>query len=263
MRPIGIADSVEDSTYLLDRICSHFSSKESIAVVSRSFSGDDHGIEFTSYELSDNGYWSAAGTHIDFSNLLDKLAAKHEYVFISGFPELNIPYLVINGNSHSGTTLMDVSSISELNIPDLISKLDETEPFESLDSLIGKILQSPDANLAGAIATFTGRVRELDHLSDSSTTRLEFEKYSGIADSRMEKICSEIREKNGVFEVLMHHRTGPIESGNDVVFVVVLAGHRNEAFEAVQEGINRIKSEVPIFKKEIKIDGSFWVHDRP
>jgi molybdopterin synthase catalytic subunit len=60
----------------------------------------------------------------------------------------------------------------------------------------------------------------------------------------------------------MHHRTGVIEAGEDIVFVVVLAGHRREAFRAVEDGIDRLKDEVPIFKKETTEAEEFWVHRR-
>ena len=53
-----------------------------------------------------------------------------------------------------------------------------------------------------------------------------------------------------------------IEDGEDIVFVVVLAGHREEAFRTVEDGINRLKDEVPIFKKETTVEDEFWVHDR-
>ena len=160
-------------------------------------------------------------------------------------------------------TLMAIDSIENLDPDQLLLELNTTEPFETLDSLIDRAVKSPTANQAGAIATFTGRVRELDHPSDSPTTRLEFEKYAGVAEARLAQICSDLCQRDGIFEVLMHHRVGHIESGQNVVFVVVLGAHRGEAFKTVQDGINRLKNEVPIFKKEIKIDGSFWVHDRP
>jgi molybdopterin synthase catalytic subunit len=54
-----------------------------------------------------------------------------------------------------------------------------------------------------------------------------------------------------------------VEAGEDIVFVVVLAGHREEAFKTVSEGINRLKAEVPLFKKEVTVEDSFWVHERP
>ncbi len=62
--------------------------------------------------------------------------------------------------------------------------------------------------------------------------------------------------------MLLHHKTGVVEAGEDIVFVVVLAGHREEAFETVSDGINRLKAEVPLFKKEVTVEESFWVHER-
>jgi len=66
-----------------------------------------------------------------------------------------------------------------------------------------------------------------------------------------------------VHEVATHHETGVVEAEEDAVHVIVLAGHRQEAFRAVEDGINRLKDEVPVFKKEVTEDGEFWVHDRP
>ncbi|MFC6724850.1 molybdopterin synthase, partial [Halobium palmae] len=115
---------------------------------------------------------------------------------------------------------------------------------------------------AGAIATFTGRVRAKDGDDDPRTTALEFETYEGVADDRMDAIRADLTDREGVEEVLLHHRTGVVPDGEDIVFVVVLAGHREEAFRAVEDGINRLKDEVPIFKKETTVEDEFWVHDR-
>jgi molybdopterin synthase catalytic subunit len=101
-----------------------------------------------------------------------------------------------------------------------------------------------------------------DAEDDTPTTHLEFEKYEGVAADRMRTIRSELEDRDGVFEVLMHHRTGVIREGEDIVFVVVLAGHREEAFRTVEDGINRLKDEVPIFKKESTTDEEFWIHEQ-
>jgi molybdopterin synthase catalytic subunit len=61
--------------------------------------------------------------------------------------------------------------------------------------------------------------------------------------------------------VRLHHRMGVVPKGEDVVYVAVLAGHRAEGFETVEDGIDRIKDEVPLFKKEVTEDGEFWAHD--
>jgi molybdopterin synthase catalytic subunit len=78
----------------------------------------------------------------------------------------------------------------------------------------------------------------------------------------MATIAAELEEREGVFEVLFHHRTGVVADGEDIVFVVVLAGHRREAFRTVEDGIDRLKDEVPLFKKETTEAEEFWVHDR-
>jgi len=120
---------------------------------------------------------------------------------------------------------------------------------------------SPRADRSGAIATFTGRVRARDAKDDAPTEYLEFEMYDGVAQRTMRTIESELQERDGVLEVAMHHRQGVIPDGEDIVFVVVLAGHREEAFETVRDGINRLKDEVPIFKKEVTAEETFWVHE--
>ena len=120
----------------------------------------------------------------------------------------------------------------------------------------------PDADRAGAIATFTGRVRARDGSDDDRTERLEVEKYEGVADERMAQIETELEARDGVLAVRTHHRTGVVEAGEDIVHVVVLAGHRREAFRAVEDGIDRLKDEVPLFKKEVTVEDEFWVHER-
>jgi molybdopterin synthase catalytic subunit len=104
-------------------------------------------------------------------------------------------------------------------------------------------------------------VRAKDSPDDARTEHLSFEKYEEVAESRLEAISRELTEREGVFEVLMHHRVGLMQDGEDIVFVVVLAGHREEAFRTVEDGINRLKDEVPIFKKETTTDEEFWLHE--
>ncbi len=79
----------------------------------------------------------------------------------------------------------------------------------------------------------------------------------------MAALETDLETRDGVFEVELYHRTGIVEDGEDIVFVVVLAGHREEAFRTVEDGINRLKDEVPLFKKEVTVEDEFWVHDRP
>ncbi|MBP1986178.1 molybdopterin synthase [Halolamina salifodinae] len=214
------------------------------------------------FELTEDGDWTAAGDGRSFSDLLDSLAAEYDYTVVSGFSKLRLPTVVIGNAEVPGDVYHRVDDASDIDPDTLAAELDDLDPHVTLESLVDEAKQSPLAERSGAIATFTGRVRAKDAEDDSPTTHLKFEKYEGVAEQRMAAIASELEEREGVFEVLFHHRTGVVVDGEDIVFVVVLAGHRREAFRTVEDGIDRLKDEVPLFKKETTQDEEFWVHDR-
>ena len=166
------------------------------------------------------------------------------------------------GDATASDILVRAESADDLDLDHVAAEIATLDPRETLESLVAVVKADPAADRAGAIATFTGRVRTRDSPDDAPTERLEFEKYEGVADERMATIERELAERDGVFAVRTHHRTGIVEAGEDIVYVVVLAGHRREAFHAVEDGIDRLKDEVPLFKKEVTVDDEFWVHER-
>ena len=232
----------------------------------RAGGADTDGVD-GAYGLGDDCAWVGAGADRSLTDLLDALAPTYDYALLSGFPEARAPTVVVGDEDTEvrGDVVETVESAERVDDADLdvlARHADDGEPHVTLETLVERVKQSPRAERAGAIATFTGRVRAKDGDDDSRTTHLAFEKYEGVAEERMATISTELTARDGVEEVLMHHRTGVIEDGEDIVFVVVLAGHRTESFRAVEDGINRLKDEVPIFKKETTVDEEFWVHDR-
>ncbi|WP_128476628.1 molybdopterin synthase [Halorussus pelagicus] len=217
------------------------------------------------YELDSEG-WTAAGRDRSLSDLLADLAPDYDYALLVGFPEADVPRVVVESERSDddapGETIVRADATEEIDLAEVRAQLDDTEPYETLDSLVAEVKRSDDASYSGAIATFTGRVRAKESEDDDPTEYLEFEKYERVADERMAAISAELEEREGVLDVVMHHRTGLIEYGEDIVFVVVLAGHREEAFRTVEDGIDRLKDEVPIFKKEVTTDEQFWVHEQ-
>lgn len=214
----------------------------------------------TTYRLATDE-WSAAGKGMALDDALDRLAPDHDYGVAVGFPDARLPQVVL-GDATARDPLVEVETAVAADPVVLASEVDGLEPRETLESLVTEAKRSPRADRAGAIATFTGRVRAKDTPDDARTEYLEFEKYEDVADERMRLIESELAERDGVYEVLLHHRVGVVPDGSDIVFVVVLAGHRAEAFRAVEDGINRLKAEVPLFKKEVTTEETFWVHER-
>ncbi len=215
-----------------------------------------------SYGIVDDGTWFATGDDRTLDETLDDLAPVYDYAMLEGFSGADVPQVVLGGIDAEGQPIVEADREAEVDLDDVIEALRDVEPYETLESLVARAKRSADAEKAGAIATFTGRVRARDHDDDEPTEYLEFEKYDGVAEQRMDRINEELEARDGVYEVLLHHRTGVIEYGRDIVFVVVLAGHRTEAFETVEDGINRLKDEVPLFKKEVTVDEEFWVHTR-
>ncbi|ELZ55093.1 MULTISPECIES: molybdopterin synthase [Halorubrum] len=220
----------------------------------------------TALAFDGDGNWTGRGETEGFDDLLDGLAPDHDYLIAVGESRLRVPAVLLGEDpdpeSVPGTVLATAPAPDAVDLEGLVADLDAAEPWITRETLVRRVEASADADRSGAIATFTGRVRARDGPEDDRTTHLAFEKYEGVAAERMDAIADELTDRDGVFDVRMHHRTGVIEAGEDIVFVVVLAGHRREAFRTVEDGIDRLKDEVPIFKKEATESETFWVHRR-
>ena len=214
-----------------------------------------------SYRLSGDGDWAATGGSLSLDDALDELARTCDYAVVEGYADVDLPTVVVgDAQVERGTVLERVPGPDDLDVESLVATLEDTDPYETLSSLVERIKQSADEEFSGAIATFTGRVRAKEHEDDAPTEYLEFERYDAVAEERMARIKSELESREQVYEVLLYHKTGVVEAGEDIVFVVVLAGHRDQAFRTVEDGINRLKEEVPLFKKEVTVDDEFWAH---
>jgi MoaE-MoaD fusion protein len=115
-------------------------------------------------------------------------------------------------------------------------------------------LQRPED---GAVVVFEGVVR--NNTKGRATRHLEYECYAEMALAQMARIGREIAEQWPIGRIAMTHRLGKLGIGEASVAIVVTAPHRRAAFEASLEGINRLKRETPIWKKEFFEDGEIWV----
>lgn len=109
----------------------------------------------------------------------------------------------------------------------------------------------------GALATFEGVVR--DNSKGRATQFLEYEAYESMALKVMARLGAEIAAQHEIDRIAMVHRLGRLEIGETSVVIVVTAPHRRAAFAACQEGIDRLKKTVPVWKREHFADGAVWV----
>jgi len=123
---------------------------------------------------------------------------------------------------------------------------------EPLD--LGAHLQAVDDPRMGAVTTFVGRVR--DHDPDASTTVVALE-YSAHPDAEgaLHDIASTAAGSSGAL-VAVSHRVGRLEVGDAAVVIAVAAAHRAEAFEVCRAVIETIKSELPVWKRQVESDGT-------
>ena len=126
--------------------------------------------------------------------------------------------------------------------------------------MMAEFSRLPDYHKAGAVACFVGVVRE-DPVQESNAkvVRLEYEAYTDVAVKQIEEIRDAIRKKPGILEVSIHHVIDNLSVGEPSLFVGVLAKHRQEAFAALTETVERVKKEVPIWKKEFTTKEAYWV----
>jgi molybdopterin synthase catalytic subunit len=119
-----------------------------------------------------------------------------------------------------------------------------------------KIMAQLKAGQDGAVVMFEGIVR--NHSAGRSTLYLEYEAYEAMALTQMRQIGAEMREKFSIRRFAMVHRLGRLEIGETAVLIVVCSAHRAAAFDACRYGIDTLKRNVPIWKKEIFRDGAAW-----
>ena len=127
---------------------------------------------------------------------------------------------------------------------------------------LGDVIRAVEAADAGAIVHFLGVVR--NNTEGREVSYLEYEAYPPMAEKKMAEIGQEIQEKWGLDRVAMIHRVGRLEIGEVSVAVAVASPHRKEAFEACHYAMNRLKQIVPIWKREVWVDGEEeWVKPDP
>lgn len=111
---------------------------------------------------------------------------------------------------------------------------------------------------AGGTCVFLGTVR--DHSEAGDVTGLTYEAWEELAERRLAEVAEEMFSGWQIRKVALLHRTGDLAVEEVSVVVACAAAHRAEAFEACRHGIERLKQDVPIWKKEHLASGeSSWV----
>jgi molybdopterin synthase catalytic subunit len=115
-------------------------------------------------------------------------------------------------------------------------------------------LAAVDDASAGAVTTFVGRVRDHDPDAATSVVALEYSAHPD-AEAALRRIAEEAAAQTGAL-VAVSHRIGRLEVGDAAVIIAVAAPHRAEAFEVCRAVIETIKTGLPVWKRQVEVDGT-------
>lgn len=122
----------------------------------------------------------------------------------------------------------------------------------------GAELTRLDALGGGGVASFTGLVR-----GDGGLVEFFLEHHPGMTRPTMQAIADAAMQRWALLGTILIHRVGLLAPGDPIVFVGTASAHRAAALEACAFLIDRLKTDVPFWKRETFADGTArWVERR-
>lgn len=101
----------------------------------------------------------------------------------------------------------------------------------------------------GARVVFEGIVRATE--DGKPLVALDYQTYEPMAQRQIEAIALELIRVHGLHDVIIRHSRGRVPVGACSFRLVVTSPHRAEALRAVAEFIDRLKQDVPIWKRVV------------
>jgi molybdopterin synthase catalytic subunit len=115
-----------------------------------------------------------------------------------------------------------------------------------------------ERDVAGAVVTFAGVVRDHDH--GVPVSWLEYVAHPDAA-AIVAGIAGEVADAFDVDAIAVTHRVGRLEIGEVALIAAVSSAHRAEAFAATAELVERVKKRLPVWKRQVFGDGTAeWVN---
>jgi molybdopterin synthase catalytic subunit len=133
----------------------------------------------------------------------------------------------------------------------------QEEPFD-----VGKELSalSQGRTDIGAVASFTGLVRDM--ADDREISTLTLEHYPGMTEKKLAEIEAEANRRWPLQASLIIHRYGRMEPGEPIVLVAAASKHRAASLEACAFLIDWLKTKAPFWKLEEGDGEAEWVDAR-
>ena len=124
------------------------------------------------------------------------------------------------------------------------------------DFSIDEELRKIKNDRCGASVIFLGTVKS--EMDKKKVTKLEIDAYIEMAEKKLKEIELDAKEKYNIIESSIIHRYGELLVGDNIVLIIIKSIDRTKSFEAAKYVLERLKQEVPIFKKEYMEGNVIW-----
>ncbi|MFP4005618.1 MAG: molybdenum cofactor biosynthesis protein MoaE [Candidatus Hadarchaeia archaeon] len=138
----------------------------------------------------------------------------------------------------------------------------------------GKVLNKEESDLLGTLKSFkrdphreTGAIGVFIGIVRSSAKnggKVESLEYECAEDTeeKLEELARDVEESNEEIQNLeIYHVVDDLDPGEDIVYVLAEGSHRKSVFDSLSSTMDRIKKEVPIWKKEVSKEDEYWIHE--
>lgn len=113
-----------------------------------------------------------------------------------------------------------------------------------------RVVAAVSSPARGAVLLFLGTVRDRERSGGRPVERLTYSAYRPMAEERLLRIVEEIEAAHDGLALAIVHRLGEVPAGEASVAIAAASRHRAAAYAASREALERLKREVPIWKRE-------------
>jgi molybdopterin synthase catalytic subunit/molybdopterin converting factor small subunit len=171
--------------------------------------------------------------------------------------------LAVDGRIVSAdASLVDGAEVALL--PPVSGGTEEPLRAELVDKPIdtGRVVAAVSGSGRGAVVIFLGTVR--DHHAGRPVEKLTYSAYQPMALEGLRKIVADLEASSNDLRAAIVHRLGEVPVGEASVAIAVASPHRAAAYEASRTALERLKAEIPIWKREHYTDGeAAWREEEP
>ncbi len=109
----------------------------------------------------------------------------------------------------------------------------------------------------GALVAFVGLMR--DFHDGEIIEKMYLEHYPGMTEQSLQRLATDAWAQWPLHTIRIVHRVGLLQPQEPIVLVAVGSRHRREAFAACMYLIDKLKEQVPLWKKQQTAQSSHWV----